>query len=213
MPTDAIEPAPTLTLETAAQLAQQLWGVEGGAKALPSYIDANVHITPRDSPGYVLKVANAYEPRAELELQNAAMRWIHGRLPGVCPVPLETADGRDIVALELDGRAHLARMVSFLPGQLYASARPHDDALLASLGRFMGRLDRALEASNTPPPIATSAGTSRARAGSRSTWARSSSRGGARSSRAGWRASTSASSRACARSRSLSFTTTRTITT
>ncbi len=146
MPTDAIEPAPPLTLETAARLARDRWGVHGRAAALPSYIDANVHITPEhgDHPGFVLKVANAYEPRAELDLQNAAMRWIHARLPGACPLPQETSDGRDIIEVELAGRVHLARLISFLPGQLYSSARPHDDALLTSLGRFMGKLDRAL---------------------------------------------------------------------
>ncbi|MCA9715032.1 MAG: hypothetical protein KC468_10135, partial [Myxococcales bacterium] len=143
MPTEISAP-PELTLETAAQLARELWGVDGEPSPLPSYIDANVRLRPQSGPGVVLKVANAGEPREELELQNAAMTHVDARLPGACPRPLATRDGRTVVALTLAGRRHLARLVSFLPGQLYADARPQDDALRASLGRFMGRLDVAL---------------------------------------------------------------------
>ena len=42
-----------------------------------------------------------------------------------------------------DGRQHFVRLLTYLPGTPLATVKPHTDALMADLGRFMGDLDGA----------------------------------------------------------------------
>ena len=118
----ARHPAPVVSLAAAERFAHEVFDRAGTASSLDSYIDANFLITDSADRRFVLKVANEMETREELELQQAMLERIAGRLPGIAPVqvaPLSPVQGDD-------GREHLARMVSFLDGDLLA--RHHHSA-------------------------------------------------------------------------------------
>jgi 4-aminobutyrate aminotransferase-like enzyme/Ser/Thr protein kinase RdoA (MazF antagonist) len=145
-----VEHAPGFAAEDAAALAAALFGVEGHANPLPSERDQNVRIDAPDGRRFVLKIANAREEAAMLEAQNAAME--HAAARGVaCQRPLAGRDGLAIHRVDgRDGRRHLVRLLTWLPGTPLAATRPRTDAQRASLGRLMGELDAALAAFDHP---------------------------------------------------------------
>src|SRR5215510_6787244 len=65
--------SPTFSLEEAAALARDIYGVDSTASALPSERDQNFLLKDQSGGMYVLKIANALEDRALLEAQQGAM--------------------------------------------------------------------------------------------------------------------------------------------
>jgi 4-aminobutyrate aminotransferase-like enzyme/Ser/Thr protein kinase RdoA (MazF antagonist) len=116
---------------------------------LPSERDQNVLLRESSGREIVLKIASASESRAVLELQNQALDRVARRDPDL-PVPrLRPArSGEAIVDVDVsEGEcgSHLCRLFDYLPGRPLASVRPRRDELLRNVGRFIGRLDGALQ--------------------------------------------------------------------
>nr|WP_199038821.1 phosphotransferase [Dyella sp. ASV24] len=138
-----------LTPAEASTLAARHWGIEGEARALPSYADQNFRIRS-DGDGYVLKVAHPSWSAPDIELENLAMMELARREPALgCPRVQYTANGEHLLALSVDGQTCLVRMLSYVPGTTYAEAinslRPHQcETLHDSLGQAVGRLTRGL---------------------------------------------------------------------
>jgi 4-aminobutyrate aminotransferase-like enzyme/Ser/Thr protein kinase RdoA (MazF antagonist) len=116
--------------------------------ALPGERDLNFRL---DTAGaaYVLKIANAEERRAHLELQHAALAHLARREPGLALQRVVPArDGSDLMAIaSADGVEHWVRLLTFLPGRLWSEAcarRRPSPALLASLGATLGAVDGGL---------------------------------------------------------------------
>ena len=135
-------------------LAEQ-YGVSACLETLPSDRDLNFAVytgdrngSPRGSssgePSFVFKIAHALEDRQVLQAHHAAMRHLAGRGLAV-PAVVPALDGEDILQLfDGEGRQHLARLLSWLPGVPLASVRPRSLDLLSDLGRFTGRMSSAL---------------------------------------------------------------------
>ena len=137
---------PKLSAAEAADIARREFGLTGEIKQLYSERDANFHLRPAGGgPGHVLKIANAVEDPPVVDLQTASLRHIARMDPGL-PVPrvILSKAGEPVVWVTLaGGTRHMARVYSFLPGQTLDKV-PHPPALLADLGRFAARLDKAL---------------------------------------------------------------------
>ena len=153
--------APRLSAADAGRLARELYGLDAIAAPLPSERDQNFLLTSvavsgteglgtrelRTDDGrltaarYVLKIANATEDRAMLEAQNAAMAHVAGRV-ALCPHALPTRSG-DLIGV-VPGGVHFVRLVTYLEGTPFAGIGARTPALFESLGRAVGRLDRAL---------------------------------------------------------------------
>lgn len=143
---------PKLSRAEAVEIARREFGLTGEARQLYSERDANFHLRPADGgPGHVLKIANAVEDPAVVDLQTASLRHIARTDPDL-PVPrvVLSRDGEAIAWVELDdGARHMARVYSFLPGKVLETV-PHKPALLTDLGRFAARLDKALAGFSHP---------------------------------------------------------------
>jgi len=133
----------------AGRLARELYGLDAVAAPLPSERDQNFLLTVKTSDAagrhagrYVLKIANATEDRAMLEAQNAAMAHV-ARGVALCPHALPTRSGELIGVVP--GGVHFVRLVTYLEGTPFAQAGARTPALFESLGRAVGRLDRALD--------------------------------------------------------------------
>jgi Ser/Thr protein kinase RdoA (MazF antagonist) len=136
-----LEQAPRFDLASAASLARDLYGLDASASALPSERDQNVLLTGAAGERHVLKIANASEPRAMLEAQNAAMARLE--CLAFCPRVVPTLAGDTITRAA--GSAHLVRLVTYVAGTPLAESASRSPALLGSLGHAVGRLDTALE--------------------------------------------------------------------
>ena len=130
-----------LSADDAAAVARRLWGLAAAARELPSERDQNFELAT-ERGAFVLKISGAAEREENLDLQNRALSWIAARDPEL-PVPrvVPAADGR--ATASSGGR--FVRLVTFLPGTPLAETRPRAPGTLEALGRFLGRLDRALE--------------------------------------------------------------------
>jgi len=135
---------PSLTVEDAAALAQNLYGIQARATPLPSERDQNFLLTTETGPQYVLKIANALEEPALLDAQNHAMLHVRQQI-SACQTVLPTKTGQFIAEINRPAnRTHLVRLVTYLPGTPLGQVKRHSDGLLHSLGQTIGRLDKAL---------------------------------------------------------------------
>jgi Ser/Thr protein kinase RdoA (MazF antagonist) len=150
--------APRLSAADAGRLARELYGLDAIAAPLPSERDQNFLLestagteglgTGGLRPGrYVLKIANATEDRAMLEAQNGAMAHVAARV-ALCPHALPAHSG-DLIAVVPAG-VHFVRLVTYVEGVPLAEVRERTPALFESLGRAVGRLDRALDSFDHP---------------------------------------------------------------
>jgi len=147
--------APRLSTADAERLARDLYGLDAAATPLPSERDQNFLLvsvgdllTGDLGPArYVLKIANATEDRVMLEAQNAAMAHVAARV-ALCPHTLPARSG-DLIAA-VPGGGHFVRLVTYVEGIPLAEVRGRTPALFESLGRAVGRLDRALEGFDHP---------------------------------------------------------------
>ena len=148
----SVADAPRLSLDAAARLARDLFGVIGTPSALPSERDQNVCLTRTDGTRVVLKIANAGEARAMIEAENAVMR--HLAPTGLVARPLESKSNEAIARADGPGlsvvEGHFVRLVTWIEGQPLGEAARHTDALLEDIGRAVGTFDRALASFDHP---------------------------------------------------------------
>jgi 4-aminobutyrate aminotransferase-like enzyme/Ser/Thr protein kinase RdoA (MazF antagonist) len=142
-----VQHAPQFDAASAEALAAREFRIVGRAEALPSERDQNFRITAADGEAFVLKIANATEPREILEFQNAALEHLAGEQPSLAvPRVRRSAGGDPIVRVTgPGGRRHLVRMLAWVPGDVLANVNPHTEALLESLGRRVGGVNRGFE--------------------------------------------------------------------
>ncbi len=137
---------PRFTSERASQVANQLYGIVADARELPSERDQNFMLLRGGKPTAVLKIANSKEDRQVLALQNEALGFVEQQDPTLMvPRVLPALDGADVTTVVGDGEhEYMVRLYSYLPGVPLAEAAPYTPGLIRAVGRFLGRLDRAL---------------------------------------------------------------------
>jgi 4-aminobutyrate aminotransferase-like enzyme/Ser/Thr protein kinase RdoA (MazF antagonist) len=141
-------PPPDLSSDEIARLAREHYGLAGTVTMLNSERDMNARIEAGGRT-YVLKIANAGEDPAQIDMQNAAMAHLErtgfGAAPGIVPTRAN-APATMIVA---NGRDCVMRLVTWIEGPLL-SAAPRSLGQLANLGAFMGRLTLSLQGFGHP---------------------------------------------------------------
>lgn len=139
---------PAFAAEEALALAVTVYGRDfQTAVPLPSDRDQNFLLREASGPTAVLKIAGAAEETAVLDLQNRALLHLERQadLAALLPRLCRRADGAVMGAVAgRDGRAHLVRLLTYLPGTPLADVAPHTRALLWQAGHLLGRIDAAL---------------------------------------------------------------------
>ncbi len=142
----AVQNAPRITANQAAQIALDLHGLDGDVTPLPSERDQNFLLRVSSGERFVLKVANPEEDFEFLDLQNQLMRFLAGREGSLdFPLIVKTKTGDDIATITAgDNQKHFVRVLTWLDGVCFAEVKRHDRKLLASLGRALAQMDIAL---------------------------------------------------------------------
>jgi 4-aminobutyrate aminotransferase-like enzyme/Ser/Thr protein kinase RdoA (MazF antagonist) len=144
---------PTFDVDEAAAIAERLFGVQGSASPVGSERDQGFLIRGTDGPVGVLKISNASEDRAVVDMETAAALHVLGvdpSLPVAAPLPVLGADpeaGRGAYVTTVEGRggrSHLVRACTFMPGT--ASIDPPEIGAEAAFdyGVVVARLGRAM---------------------------------------------------------------------
>ena len=135
---------PHFDLNEVERLVEDLYGWATTAVALPSERDQNFRLTTTDGKQFVLKIANALESIPFLTAQTAVLQHVAGSV-SICPHVILTKTGQAMETIEgEDGRKHLVRLLTYLPGQLMAQVKHQSAALRYHLGQSLGHLDNAL---------------------------------------------------------------------
>jgi len=137
----ALDRAPRLSAAEAERLAEELYGLRAAAAPLSSERDQNFCLTDRSGARFVLKIANAAEPREILDMQNAAMALVPA-----APRLIAARRGEEIARRS----EYFVRLFSWIEGACFAEVRPHTPRLLASLGRTLAAMDSALAGFDHP---------------------------------------------------------------
>ena len=135
-----LENTPRFTIEAAAKIAAESFGIRATARPLPSERDQNFLLTNSAGEKFVLKIANALETREFLEAQNTVLNHV-GKQVDFCQSLVLGIAGDEIVTVE----DYFVRMVRYLPGVPLAEIRPQPSELLRDLGRKLGQLHHALQ--------------------------------------------------------------------
>ena len=147
--------APAFSTREAEAFARRAFGVSASAQPLDSERDQNFRLLAEDGSEWVLKIANPAENPALLDMQTQALLHIEKVDPSLAiPRVKATPDGALFYEIEsheiegheidgADGRRFIARVLSFLPGQLLDDATLHP-ALGRDVGAMAARLARAL---------------------------------------------------------------------
>jgi Ser/Thr protein kinase RdoA (MazF antagonist) len=132
-------------LAQAEEILRIHWGRTGPLKPLTSYEDRNFALLDgAGEPSHVLRVQNVGDP-LRLGLEARVLRHLAQKLPGMAPELLPTSSGKDWVEVPgQDGRVHLARMMTWVPGPLLADLPGRNMDTWCSLGELLGRVDRCL---------------------------------------------------------------------
>ena len=144
--------SPSFSFDEVQAIGRRHYGIDQGGEPLPSERDQNVVLEDARHRRYVLKISNAEEDPRVIELQNAALAHLAARAPELAlPRVQHTVDGEAVVsALDSQGRPHLVRLLTWVPGRVLAGVRPHTPELLRSLGTLLGTMDAALAGFSHP---------------------------------------------------------------
>jgi 4-aminobutyrate aminotransferase-like enzyme/Ser/Thr protein kinase RdoA (MazF antagonist) len=138
--------APRFSLADAVHYAQSLFGLGVSAADLPGERDQNFALSTPRGEKFVLKIAHAGEARAVLEFQNAAQGRLRRRAVTLdVPRVIPSLRAQEISTIrDAEGIEYCLRLVTWIDGELWVKAGPHDAKLLASLGRAVAEVDEAL---------------------------------------------------------------------
>ena len=144
---------PAFTPAAGAELAATLFGLEGEATPLGSERDQGFLITGPDGPVGVLKISNANEVRAIIDMETEAALHAHAIDPGLpvaAPLPLvggDPATGAATYRAEATGptdATHFVRAATYMPGRASIDARELDADAVGNYAVAVARLGRAM---------------------------------------------------------------------
>lgn len=140
-----VAPVPTFGAHDAERIAASAFGITGTASPLVSERDQNFRIDVEDGPGWVLKISNAAEDPGVVDMQAQAMLHVARTAPELPVMRIGRAlDGGSHATFEDgDGRSHIVRVVTFMPG---AKMEPGDltSEAVRGFGASSAHLGRAL---------------------------------------------------------------------
>jgi 4-aminobutyrate aminotransferase-like enzyme/Ser/Thr protein kinase RdoA (MazF antagonist) len=138
--------AALFTPEAAAAIALQYYDIRGTAEPLPGEHDLNFRIRAADGREFVLKIHPTAEDSGDIDLQVKALLHIQERDPSLrIPRVVRSRSKDEIIPVrDAAGTTRLARMLTWLPGEVWARSVPREPRLMVALGNAVARLDRAL---------------------------------------------------------------------
>jgi 4-aminobutyrate aminotransferase-like enzyme/Ser/Thr protein kinase RdoA (MazF antagonist) len=142
-----ISPPPRFTIEEARQWAFEFYGLRAEVRSLPGERDQNFYLRTADGEEFVLKIANRAETEEVLDLQDQAIEHLARRASLLVlqrVIPTVTGE-RFTVVTDSDGRPHFLRLLTYIPGRLWADVRPQGSKVLRELGRLLAQIDAALQ--------------------------------------------------------------------
>ncbi|WP_227369467.1 aminotransferase class III-fold pyridoxal phosphate-dependent enzyme [Halomonas sp. M20] len=133
---------------TIAQAIERAYGFTGTLERLDGYADLNFRLTLADGESLIAKLSQATGTLAEAELMAALETHDLGGIE--IPRHRRDREGRLSVPISLDGETWRLRLMSLIPGSLWAESMAPSEAQLFTTGECLARLDLALQDMHWP---------------------------------------------------------------
>ncbi|MHA1930635.1 MAG: aminotransferase class III-fold pyridoxal phosphate-dependent enzyme [Candidatus Thorarchaeota archaeon] len=143
---------PQFSVEDAINIAKTIFDIDCTAREFPSERDRNFQLTTAFNEKYVLKISATSESREIIDYQNAALEHIKEVDESIAiPRIVHSIDGNPVSLIpDKDGNEHLVRVLTYLPGRVFAKVNPHTMKMMEDFGIFMGTLTKTLETFSHP---------------------------------------------------------------
>jgi 4-aminobutyrate aminotransferase-like enzyme/Ser/Thr protein kinase RdoA (MazF antagonist) len=138
--------APPLAPADASRIVQEVFALDATARSLPGEYDNNFHLQTSDGREFVVKLMHPDRQESFVDMQCRALAHLAARAPHLSlPRVVPTLKGHLFSRSRAeDGSTRLVWLLTFLPGQTLAEAKPHSLELLGSLGGLLAEIDKAL---------------------------------------------------------------------
>lgn len=131
--------------ETAARrVCEALYWTPERVTLLPGEVDSNFLVSDAFGERFVLKVGSPTTEREPLALQERVLTRLEASRMTAFPRVVRSRQGRWLESVRVGDSQRLVRMLTHLPGHMLAELPGRPPALLASLGRLLGRMDGVL---------------------------------------------------------------------
>lgn len=146
--TSIAEKTPTLSNANAIALVRKHYGLDVSVQPLVSERDQNFEMRSSDGQRYVLKIASSAEVRDVTFFQIGALLHIAKfaekyNSPVNAPEVVLTRRGETHTIIDVNGRSHVARVVSYVDG-LPVGERAPSPLLCRNMGSYLAHLGQAL---------------------------------------------------------------------
>lgn len=112
------------------------------SKKLAGEVDLNYYLAEENGSEYILKIASQDSSQENLEMQSAMLQHLETSAPYInLPRLIPNNQGQLIGTFPLsENETRKVRLLSWVPGKLWADMHPHTDLLRESLGKICGQL-------------------------------------------------------------------------
>ncbi len=133
-------------VEEIQELALQYFNLHLQLKALPGDVDLNFYAKDQNNKEYILKIAAANSDLGNLEMQTQLLLHISTQQTETpTPQVIPNQAGKYITFLpQKDASTRYLRLLTWLPGRMWANTNPHTTELLYNLGKVCGQFNQAL---------------------------------------------------------------------
>lgn len=115
--------------------------LSGNLLPLPSYLDQNFLLTTNDQTKFVCKVTNLREDKGFLKGQNSIITHLQSKDSQMVPKIVSSVNKTEITNIYSEsGTSFYFRVLTYLPGIVYAKYKPHSPTFMHSFGIFLGEL-------------------------------------------------------------------------
>ncbi|MEM7104320.1 MAG: aminotransferase class III-fold pyridoxal phosphate-dependent enzyme [Bacteroidota bacterium] len=137
---------PLFSPSDAEEIVLSFFNLTGKASKLVGFEDLNFKFLDQSGKTYILKIARSEPVGDELDMQNAIMQHLAVKdLPFILPEVVPNIKGELMTEItDGNGRARLMRLLTWVPGRIWAYVNPRRSGLLKKLGKSVGLLNAAL---------------------------------------------------------------------
>jgi hydroxylysine kinase len=136
---------PVIGDDEIASIADEHYGLHGTMQRLRGERSHNTLFTTQDGNQVVLKIASPSEHPSTIDFHARALVHLEHCAPEL-PIArmIPSVDGELVPVLDLDGRRHSMRLVTYLPGVTFGDDQPISLVGMRAIGDLVGSLSAAL---------------------------------------------------------------------
>lgn len=126
------------------------YGITGEIKPLQGEVDDNYYIRSNEGNEYSFKICSPATHEDFISFQNSILSHVTSSDELLLPKTVKSLSDRPYEQIEWKGEKRYIRLLTWVPGRLYAGVSPHSPNLLNKVGQACGSLTKSLAGFDHP---------------------------------------------------------------